>query len=174
MDVNMTWKQHPIFINYEISTEGLVRNIKTKKILTFYITPHGYLRKQLRLNKRSLNASLHVLVLETFIGFRPKNHQTNHIDGNKLNNKLSNLEWVLPIENVAHSYKLGLSKNFGSNHTRSKLTESQAVEIKRKLKEGMNTYDVIRYFNNEITYSVIHNIKLGKTWKHLNLRRLVR
>jgi len=70
------------------------------------------------------------------IAFRPidnmENMQVNHIDGNKLNNSLDNLEWVTCEENLAHTRKTGLNKTFGQigdKHPNSKITEEEAKEI---------------------------------------------
>jgi hypothetical protein len=55
---------------------------------------------------------IHRLVAEHFIGEQPTpDHQINHIDGDKANNNVGNLEWVLPVENTQHAIKTGLRKN---------------------------------------------------------------
>ena len=50
---------------------------------------------------------VHALVLEAFVGPRPKGYQCNHIDEDKGNNRLDNLEWVTPRQNRMHSYYAG-------------------------------------------------------------------
>ena len=52
---------------------------------------------------------IHELVMITFIGKRPQNYQIDHIDGNKKNNNLGNLEYVTPKENSIRAIKLGLN-----------------------------------------------------------------
>lgn len=55
--------------------------------------------------KRQRKERVHRLIATTFIGAAPSpKHQVNHKDGNKLNNKASNLEWVSPSENMQHFY----------------------------------------------------------------------
>lgn len=78
-----------------------------EKILKGWIQNTGYLTVALK-NKKY---SIHRLVAETFIK-NPEKHKTvNHIDGNKLNNKVENLEWCSLQENIKHAYKAGLMEN---------------------------------------------------------------
>ena len=55
--------------------------------------------------------------------------QVNHIDGNKLNNHINNLEWTTCSENVKHAFNIGLKTQRGEYNNLSKLTEEQVLEI---------------------------------------------
>ena len=99
-----TWKVINGFPNYEVSTYGNVRNIKTKKILKPYVRNQkiGYLAVRLFNNGKDYQLYVHVLVTKAFLPDTGRNpdgtimvghHQVNHRDENKKNNNLLNLEW---------------------------------------------------------------------------------
>jgi hypothetical protein len=89
---------------YEVSDDGQVRQILTGRILRASISSPGYLAVHLGPQR----ARVHALVAGAFIGPRPARHETNHIDGDKLNNRVSNLEYVTPGTNQRHAYAMGL------------------------------------------------------------------
>ena len=76
---------------------------------------------------------IHTLVARAFLGPRPEGHQINHIDGVKDNNRLDNLEYVTPKQNIAHARRLGLVKfPCGIALQMARLTEDQVREIRRR------------------------------------------
>lgn len=79
--------------DYLISNNGDVKNIKTNKILKGTITKSGYRRVDLSYKKYRYSFLVHRLVLLAF-GDTPKNETVHHIDRNKLNNNISNLQWI--------------------------------------------------------------------------------
>lgn len=100
------WKQIEVNgkqTNYEVSTKGRVRNVKTGRIMKLHINHRGYLKLNLYVNKKRMNFTVHRLVALAFI---PNNDtektEVNHIDENKTNNCVENLEWVTPKENMNH------------------------------------------------------------------------
>lgn len=70
----------------------------------------GYRRVLLSKNGNKKNHSVHRIVAETFIDNPFDKPNVNHIDGNKKNNHVSNLEWCTDSENQLHAYRLGLQK----------------------------------------------------------------
>ena len=95
--------------NYAITIDSKVYNIKTNKLLKQNINGRGYYQVNLFNNKVSNTLRVHRLLMEAYYPINEK-LDVNHIDGNKLNNKLSNLEWVTRRENIKHAYRIGLSK----------------------------------------------------------------
>ncbi len=93
-------------------------------------TVKGYLRIGLYKNGRTKNYFVHALVAQAFIPNPANKPFVNHIDGNKLNNNVSNLEWVTASENQQHALRLGLQKSGCECHN-AKLTELQVREIRR-------------------------------------------
>lgn len=114
------WKQ--IYIdniptNYEISNLGRCRHTKklhwkSKGILKpKHHKKNGYDRYTIVCQGVNKCYYIHRLVAEYFIPNPDNKEQVNHIDGNKTNNKASNLEWVTPKENMEHCFKNNLCSN---------------------------------------------------------------
>jgi len=99
---------------YEINAQGKVKSLQRKKynyILEQRIDRGGYYT--VRLSKPGLLSStqfVHRLLGFAFIENPLNKCCINHIDGNKLNNRIENLEWVTKAENMQHAYDTGLSK----------------------------------------------------------------
>lgn len=93
---------------YEVSDRGRVRTKKTGLIRKPQLTPKGYLRLQLGVSGKPINAFIHRLVANAFIDFEGDSKQINHKNGVKTDNRVSNLEWVSPSENLQHAYDTGL------------------------------------------------------------------
>ena len=98
------------FPNYEVSNWGNVRNRLTGKMLKQPISNTGYKRVYLYDDQGSHPKSVHRIEAEAFFDGCGEHLQVNHIDGNKQNNDLSNLEWCTASENMKHAFKTGLEK----------------------------------------------------------------
>ena len=94
---------------YEVSNLGKVRKKSTKRELVGHLT-RGYHRVGLTKNYRTINKSVHKLVLQSFVGNK-EGLVVNHKNGIKTDNRLENLEWVTVSENTQHSYDMGLQVN---------------------------------------------------------------
>lgn len=80
-------------------------------ILTPSKTNWGHLRVVLQLNKKRKHVRVHRLVAQYFLPNLLGKSEVNHIDGDKTNNNVDNLEWVTPKENFAHSVKANIRKD---------------------------------------------------------------
>ena len=109
---------------YEISTIGNIRSIKRsiltksgylkpekERIITQRISNKGYSTVTLSKNGQSKSQHVHRLLAQAFIP-NPENKATvNHLNGDKLDNRIENLEWATYSENAIHAYKSGLYKS---------------------------------------------------------------
>lgn len=94
--------------SYTIDEDGNVVNTITKKVLKGSIGEHGYKYYRLSKDGKKKMFYAHRLVAEAFIE-NPNNLPiVNHIDGNKLNNNVKNLEWVSASDNIKHAHETGL------------------------------------------------------------------
>lgn len=112
---------------YEASMCGDIYSLITKKQLKPGISKNGYLYVSLTKEKKAKTFTVHKLIALTFLENNNKNNkQIDHIDGNKTNNAVSNLEWVSCSENMKRTFnyprKQGKSMQgkTGFNHNRSK------------------------------------------------------
>lgn len=97
----MEWKKFTDI--HEISDTGLVRNLNTRLVLKTSINKGGYECIRLTHNRSQKSYSINRVVLQTFNPADDDSLECNHIDGNKLNNCLSNLEWCTKHNNIYHA-----------------------------------------------------------------------
>lgn len=94
---------------YQISNFGRVKSLVYKgKIKELQTDKNGYARTSLWKKNNGSLKQVHRLVAIAFIPNPQNKSQVNHIDGNKKNNNVNNLEWVTPSENSIHAYRMGL------------------------------------------------------------------
>jgi hypothetical protein len=155
----LEWRQAIGLSKYEISSNGDLR--RNNKIILSEVSKFGYKRKYLKDFK--INVLIHRLVAQAFIPNPENKPQVNHIDGNKQNNNLINLEWVTVSENQLHSYKIGLKKSIkGDMHGKSILTSIQISIIREAMKRNHKQQNIANYFG--VHQSTISLIKSNKNW----------
>lgn len=148
---------------FEISKDGIIRNAKTKAIKSQYVSSTGYYMITISKNNKSKPYRVHRLLANNFIENPENLKEVNHIDGNKLNNNLENLEWVTHFGNMQHAFRIGLVNNNGVKNGMSKLNETNVSEIKELLKKGVTQIKIANKYN--VSRSAILKIHLKKTWK---------
>lgn len=130
------WKPIEGFENYEVSNLGQVRSFYTReaKVLKPSINKDGYLKVGLRKDGKQYLKSIHRLVATAFIPNPEDKLQVNHIDGDKQNNTVFNLEWVTCKENIQHAWNTGLSRM--TKEQKKKLSESHKGKYTGKYKSA--------------------------------------
>lgn len=161
MEVKELWKPPLEYKGIEVSSIGRIRKAANKsrkeRILTeFPKDRDGYYRCSVqRLDGTWTSQPVHRLVAKAFIP-RTKNRDiVNHIDGNRTNNRIENLEWVTPKENVIHSFKFGSRKICKQVPKKTILTDFQVNQI-GKLRELYTVNQIAKLFN--IEYQSLKNI----------------
>jgi HNH endonuclease len=104
--------------------------IYTREGLAKRVDARGYKVVDTTYNGRKYRFKQHQIIVIA-AGFDPRGKEINHIDGDKTNNRIENLEIVTPSENTRHAYNLGL----WVPHNR-KFTPEQVREIKRRYANG--------------------------------------
>lgn len=129
--VKIKHSKYELKFDYYANDNGTIYSKKTNKILSPQLDKNGYEKVQLvSIDNKRHRYSVHRLILENFNPIENMEKlQVNHIDGNKRNNSLNNLEWVTCSENNKHAYQIGLKNQKGDKNNQSKLTESQVIEI---------------------------------------------
>lgn len=166
---------------YQISNLGKVKSLARKRycghkyskpqlrkgrILKQHYDYLGYKRVRLSKNQKTKTLTLHRLLAINFIENPYNKPNINHIDGDKSNNDLNNLEWCTQKENVQHSYELGLSKaRKGEDNNKSKLKVKDVKEIRRLHKQKMTQTDIAKMF--DVSIANISEIVNFKTWKEV-------
>lgn len=180
-----TWIEIHDFPNYMISNHGRVwrqeketifkngvkRTFKEQYISICY-TKTGYCIVRLSNNGVKKTKYIHRLVAEHFIENKLNKPEINHIDGDKKNNRFSNLEWCTSKENKIHGWKNKLynphSNMQGENHGNHKLKEKEVIEIRRLYDNRMKTLKELSLMF-KTPNSTIQKIVYRKTWKHLEV-----
>lgn len=143
-------------LGYYVSSVGEVHSSFSGRLLKPYIGPNGYPYVTFRDNKKRY---VHRLVAEAYLGLDPsvKGLEVNHLNFDRSDCRLSNLEVVTPSQNKSHAHTRLNRKRFGSyHHTNSKLSGSQAREI---YKSPLSQRALAREYG--VSSRAIHNIKNG-------------
>jgi uncharacterized protein YerC len=156
---------------YKVSSDGKVKNTETGKFLsTKTVDRYGYVQMCLSHNSKHYVITLHRLVGRAFLAKPASANQINHIDGNKKNNNVENLEWCDGKYNVAHAYRTGLHDNkpIGERHGNNKYTEKSIRKVCELLANSFNyTLDDITK-ETGVPKSTIHDILSKKYWTHIS------
>jgi hypothetical protein len=151
---------------YEVSSRGRIRRVN-RRVLKPQPNKRGYQRVPITVNRKARIWFLHRLIALVFIGDCPPGYQVNHIDSDPANNAPSNLEYVTPQGNQAHSWATNNRQppHKGERTHFAKLTEQNVIRIRRLRREGLTYAAIASQFNSKPAN--IWHICAGHTWKHL-------
>lgn len=150
---------------YKVSNFGRIKRIyknRKPKILSLNAKDNcGYLQVSLCKNGKITSKRVHNIVANTFLQKQKKDLDVNHIDGNKENNNVCNLEFISHRENIIHSYKNGLRSKEKIKYTCSQMHKSREIKIKRIIG------DSVYYFESIIKASIITKLNHNTIRRYL-------
>jgi len=161
----MTMKKIQGFENYEVDELGQVWSLpkKTRKgtrLIKALLHPKtGYMYLDLCKEGMIKKFTVHRLVALAYLPNPENKPQVNHINGDKTDNRLVNLEWCTRSENQKHSIKIGLRTTNGEKNSQSKLTEVEVLCIRNSKEKGS-----ILAKQFKISHSTICDIRKGRSW----------
>jgi len=162
--------------SYDVSADGQVMRVRyvngatPGRVLKHNIRPTGYHLVRLYRGHGVSTAQwflVHRLVAAAFLGPCPEGLQVNHIDGDKSNNTIDNLEYVTPRQNILHAERLGLRpKRRGEEHPAARLVTADVIEIRRLAREThLDQRAIAARFG--IGESHVHRIIRRRAWRHV-------
>lgn len=169
---NEIWLPISFNLNYAVSNLGRVKRVTAgrglcvaNRILRPATTFDGYFQVSLSENNRQTSIKVHRLVALMFIGEPPEGlNQVNHIDHDRKNNRVENLEWVDNKTNQMWSRIAGRAVR-GEKMFKAKLTDADIPVIRELRKTGMGLQKIADKFG--VHNSVIHRITKGDAWTHI-------
>jgi len=166
---------------YEVSNLGRVKSCtKTvyrdrrgpitfqEKIMKPTVTYKGYLTIDLRNHGRRKGGFVHRLVAKAFIENPENKEQVNHINGNKKDNRVENLEWATNQENMVHAYKLNLKTSDAAAEARRQKIEQ--LDMKGNIVNSFNSikeaYEITKINNISAVCRGVREKAGGFYWKY--------
>jgi len=156
-----TWR--PTFLpGIEASDLGRVRNTVTGNMLGGCLLPTGYIV----IGYKGRNFRVHQLVLDAFDPRPSEKHIPNHLNLDKADNRLANLEWATIQENTQHAYDNGCHRARGATIGSAKLTEHHVWVIRLRWALGDPTSRQQMANQYRVSASTIADILARRTWSH--------
>lgn len=157
------WRDVPGFDGYQVSSLGRMRG--KFRLIKGTVNIHGYRQFWLTKESKVIPCYGHRLVLGSFVGAALDGTQGCHFDGDRTNNRLSNLRWDTVAKNHADKKRHGTS-NEGEKHALTKLNDSNVVEMRALYLSGkFSSAALARKYG--IAKVVACNAIAGRTFKHI-------
>lgn len=162
------WKLYEEVPRFEVSTFGNVRYVKDGAIKYKKPDKIGYVYIQYKVDGRIFNLKVHRMVAKTFLDNKLDLREVNHIDGNKQNNRVDNLEWCTRQQNIRHGHDNGFYDRKGAKNGRSVLTESQVHDICAWYEASTKNTPKLAVEVFNISIQQASKIRCGIAWKHIS------
>lgn len=162
------WKDIEGYIGlYQISDQGKVKSVKRNVNIVFSFKKGGYLEANLHMNGKQTSYGVHRLVAKHFIRNLSKKSCVNHIDFDKKNNHVNNLEWVTYKENSAHAVLAGHYKKIGERGEKSVLSrlDDRKVLYVRSVAGKISQRVLAKKFG--VSKTLIGSIIRRHHWNHI-------
>lgn len=140
---------------------GIVYGYKSRRPIGS-VNNRGYI--QIALSGRH-NKYAHRMIWEYVNGPIPKDMQINHINGDKTDNRIANLELVTPQQNIQHAYDHGLMSRIGEAHRSAKLTPKKVRDIRMMRAKGFTLPQIASVVG--VAMRTVGDVTTHKTWKHV-------
>ena len=151
---------------YKVSTKGNVYSKFKKDLMKPRINRYGYYQLTLY-GKGKLTHTVHRLIALSFLENPDKKETVNHKDCNKLNNNITNLEFMSFKENTQHAVENNRMKEHqdGSKNKMAKLTEKDVLQIRSLISKKVKKRAIATAY--KVTPSLITRIGKRKIWTHI-------
>lgn len=184
--MNETWKPIAGFEElYEVSSHGRIKSLPRTitrgdgkplrvkgGILLTKPNSRGYQSVSINKDRCRTWTHVHSLVAKAFLGAPAgpvgggkHDYGVNHKDGDKLNNRADNLEYIKNSDNVLHARRTGLLDVSGSGNGRAVLNDSKVRQIRKLYESGSKQVQLAREFG--INQTSISRVILRQTWGHI-------
>lgn len=169
------WRSIPGYEGaYEVSTRGRVRSKDrmcpgkngrsephTGKLIKPQRLKSGYYEVSLCSHGKRTHRTIHSLVAEAFLGPRPSGHDVMHLNGDRSDNRLENLNYGTRSENLQSTY------SYGGKSANGKLSKEDVINIKIRLRNGESIPSICADYN--VHRAAIYHIRSGKTFAHIQI-----
>jgi hypothetical protein len=158
---------------YQVSSFGRIRLVRADLrnqrigIRKGSKSGRGYLSIVLRTPKGVRREYIHRLVALHYLANDKNLPTVNHINGNKLDNSVENLEWCSYADNNKHAVEYLGYQNSGEHNSMAKLSERTVLAIRKDYERGLTQAGLHKKYN--LTRSHIHDLVKYKKWKHLKI-----
>lgn len=164
------WREINDYPLYDVSNRGRVRSWnnsgwgrRDEPIMLSPATVKGYQKVVLCNDDGKRMLFIHVLVLEAFVGPCPKGMESRHLDNDRSNNDVGNLEWTTHVVNIADKVHHGTALSGRDVPGAVEPSSEDVTEIKRRYDDGEAPYSIARDFP-DLSYGIVRRIAYGTHW----------